>query len=98
MMRGLVYRGSWNVAVENVPEPDPPKGADVLVRIHATGICGTDIGIVSGAYSARSPVILGHESAGEVVAVGQDVRDLTAGDRVVIDPTYYSPSLLMCPT
>jgi threonine dehydrogenase-like Zn-dependent dehydrogenase len=98
MMRGLVYRGSWNVAVEDVPEPDPPKGTDVLVRIHATGICGTDIGIVSGAYSAKAPVILGHESAGQVVAVGEDVRELAAGDRVVIDPTYYCGFCLMCRT
>ena len=98
MMRGLVFRGSWNVAVESVPEPDAPKGTDVLVRVHATGICGTDIGIVSGAYAAREPVILGHESAGEVVAVGEDVRDLTPGDRVVIDPTYYCGFCLMCRT
>jgi threonine dehydrogenase-like Zn-dependent dehydrogenase len=98
MMRGLVYRGSWEVAVEDVPEPEPPKGTDVLVRVHATGICGTDIGIVSGAYSARVPVILGHESSGQVVAVGEEVRDLTPGDRVVIDPTYYCGFCLMCRT
>lgn len=98
MMRGLVYRSSWDVAVEDVEEPGSPKGSDVLVRIRATGICGTDIGIVSGAYAARAPVILGHESAGQVVAVGDDVRDLGPGDRVVIDPTYYCGFCLMCRT
>lgn len=75
--------GEAEVAV--VPEPE--VGADdVLIRVHAAGICGTDLHIFKGEYEATYPLIPGHEFSGEVAAVGANVRNFKAGDRVTADP------------
>jgi threonine dehydrogenase-like Zn-dependent dehydrogenase len=97
-MLALVYESAWNVALEERPIPQLTRDNQVLVRIRATGVCGTDLGIVSGKYYAKSSIILGHESAGDVVSVGKDVSTLQPGDRVVIDPTYYCGQCTMCRT
>ncbi|WP_326055227.1 zinc-dependent alcohol dehydrogenase [Paenibacillus ehimensis] len=97
-MLSLVYRSAWDVSLEERPVPDRIKDNQVLVRIRATGICGTDLGIISGKYHAKPSTILGHEPAGEVVRVGPDVSTLRPGDRVVIDPTYYCGQCAMCRT
>ncbi|WP_458119327.1 zinc-dependent alcohol dehydrogenase [Paenibacillus sp. Z6-24] len=97
-MLSLVYRSAWDVALEERPRPMITGDRDVLVRIHATGVCGTDLGIISGKYHAKSSIILGHESAGEVIEVGARVTTLQPGDRVVIDPTYYCGQCSMCRT
>ncbi len=64
---------------------------DVLVRIRACGICGSDasyiaMGGVQGMDGSVSPTPLGHEPAGEIVEVGSNIRDLAIGDRVVVNP------------
>lgn len=75
-----------------VPEPAPPTGTDVLVRVEAAGICGSDLHVeeFSTGYDFMTPhlpVTLGHEFAGVVEAVGQDVADVAVGDRVTIWPS-----------
>lgn len=91
----LVFHEPWRLRLEQRASPQP--GADeVLVRIRATGVCGTDLGIVRGEYAARRGVVLGHESAGDVVSVGAAVDSVRPGDRVVIDPTYYCGYCRMC--
>ena len=69
------------------PSPAPQ---DVLVAISDVGICGSDIHYYEhgriGDYVVEEPIVLGHESAGEVVAVGDDVTDLAVGDRVALEP------------
>lgn len=67
--------------------PEPTLGADdVLIRVHAAGICGTDLHIFKGEYEATYPLIPGHEFSGEVAAVGENVRNFRVGDRVTADP------------
>jgi threonine dehydrogenase-like Zn-dependent dehydrogenase len=98
-VEGLVYHGPWTAETTSVPEPSEPRGAEVLVRVRASGICGTDLNILAGEYAAvMPPVIVGHESAGEVVAVGELVSDLEVGDRVAVNPTYYCDACRMCRT
>jgi L-iditol 2-dehydrogenase len=80
-MRAAVYRGAGRVAVETVPVPQISDG-EVLVRVAACGICGTDIKKIHHGFVAP-PQIFGHEVAGTVVAVGQGVRRWKIGDRVV---------------
>ncbi|MEF2072549.1 alcohol dehydrogenase catalytic domain-containing protein [Consotaella aegiceratis] len=80
------------------PEPGLPAPDEVVVEIHATGICGTDIAILSGAYHARTGVVLGHESAGVVARIGSAVASVGVGDRVVIDPTFHCGFCRMCRT
>jgi threonine dehydrogenase-like Zn-dependent dehydrogenase len=73
------------VEVIDVPVPNI-KPDEVLIKVHSTGICGTDILLADWVYTGRSPVvtprILGHEGAGEVVEVGANVKHLKPGDRV----------------
>lgn len=73
------------VEVKEIPIPKI-KPHEVLVKVHATGICGTDILLADWKYTGRNPVhtpiILGHEGAGEIVEVGSHVQHLKVGDRV----------------
>jgi L-iditol 2-dehydrogenase len=81
-MRAAVYRGVNDVRVETVPVPRIGSG-ELLVRVHTCGICGTDLKkIASGSHSA--PRIFGHETAGVVAAVGEQVSQFKPGDRVVV--------------
>jgi len=80
-MRAGVYRGAGRVAVEPVPVPEIFDG-EVLIRVAACGICGTDIKKIQHGF-VPPPQIFGHEVAGTVVAVGRGVRRWKPGDRVV---------------
>lgn len=98
-MEALVYTGPWAVELREAVEPTPSGPDDVVVRMKAVGVCGTDLGIISGRYPpVRPPVVLGHEAAGVVHAVGDGVEDLIPGDRVVLDPTYSCLHCRMCTT
>ncbi|MBI1280628.1 MAG: alcohol dehydrogenase catalytic domain-containing protein [Anaerolineaceae bacterium] len=70
-----------------VTADDPMPGADdVLIKVRAAGICGTDLHIFKGEYEAEYPIIPGHEFSGEVAAVGANVVNFKVGDRVTADP------------
>lgn len=88
-MQAIVYNGPWNIQLEEREEPAIILPDEVIVEIRATGICGTDLSIISGEYNAREKVIIGHESAGVIVEKGSGVETFNVGDRVIIDPTYY---------
>jgi L-iditol 2-dehydrogenase len=81
-MLAAVYRGVNDVRVETVPVPSIGAG-EVLIRVAACGICGTDLKkIHTGSHSA--PRIFGHETAGTIAAVGEGVEDFAIGDRVMV--------------
>jgi L-iditol 2-dehydrogenase len=80
-MRAGVYRGKDRVVVETVPIPEIGPG-EVLFRVGACGICGTDIKKIHHGFLAP-PQILGHELAGTVTQVGSGVKKFKVGDRVV---------------
>jgi len=81
-MRAAVYRSINEVRVETVPVPEIGPG-EVLIRVAACGICGTDLKkIHTGSHSA--PRIFGHETAGTIAAVGSGVGGFAAGDRVMV--------------
>ena len=82
--------------VEIVEVEEPRCGADdVLVRMLAVGLCGSDLAVHSGARAVPStPWVLGHEGVGEIVAVGARVRDRHVGQRVAVEPNY---CCLVCP-
>jgi len=80
-MRAGVYRGKGRVVVEHVPIPEIGEG-EVLFRVAACGVCGTDIKKIQHGFIAP-PQILGHELAGTVVRVGRGVTKFKPGDRVV---------------
>ncbi len=81
-MQAAVYRGVNDVRLETVPVPKIGRG-ELLVRVHTCGICGTDLKkIATGSHSA--PRIFGHETSGEVAAIGEGVDEFRVGDRVVV--------------
>ena len=80
-MRAGVFREKGIVRVEEVPVPDVGPG-EVLIKVAACGICGTDIKKIFQRY-VEPPQILGHELAGTVVAVGSGVEKFKPGDRVM---------------
>jgi threonine dehydrogenase-like Zn-dependent dehydrogenase len=97
-MESLIYKASWDVGLAFKPLPTLTSGNEVIVEVKATGVCGTDIGIVSGEYEAIKGVTLGHESSGIISEVGSEVIDFSIGDRVVIDPTFYCGKCRFCRT
>lgn len=83
-----VFQGEGRLEYEDRPIPTPQQPEDVLVKIAACGICGTDLNIlaVPAAHKAAPGIVIGHEGVGAVEAVGPGVHDLQPGDRVVIAP------------
>ncbi len=86
-MRAAVMQGLHRpLALENVADPSPGEG-DVVVKVGRCGICGSDLHMTEdAAYGQGAGSILGHEFAGEVVALGKNVEGLTTGDLVSVIP------------
>jgi L-iditol 2-dehydrogenase len=84
--------------LEMVEMPEPEIGPDdVLVRVRACGICGSDVHGYDGSSGRRHPpLIMGHEAAGEVARLGANVYDLAVGDRVTFDSTVYCGKCFFC--
>jgi 2-desacetyl-2-hydroxyethyl bacteriochlorophyllide A dehydrogenase len=82
-MKAAILRAPLELKIEDVPVPQA-KAGEVLIRVRASAICGTDVSIYKGLEPCVLPVIQGHESTGEVVEIGQGVVDLRVGDRVVL--------------
>jgi len=81
-MMAAVYRGVNDIRLETVPVPRIGSG-ELLLRVHTCGICGTDLKkIATGSHSA--PRIFGHETSGEIAAIGNGVPDFKVGNRVVV--------------
>jgi propanol-preferring alcohol dehydrogenase len=84
-VRAVRFSGQGQpLVVADVPQPRPGPG-QVLVRVAAAGVCGTELHFLDGLLTpARTPITLGHEVAGTVSEVGEGVTDLAAGDRVAV--------------
>src|SRR5215207_2791554 len=84
-MKALVYYGAGKRSWDDVPDPAVTDPEDVVVRVDAFTICGTDLHILRGDVpEVQSGQILGHEAVGTVTAVGPGVRTVQQGDRVVM--------------
>lgn len=81
MQAGLAL-GVDEYAVEDV-SPLPPGPRDVVVRIGASGVCHSDLSVLNGQAGLTGPIVLGHEGAGTVEAIGSEVSGLAVGDRVI---------------
>ena len=88
-MKAAVLYEPQKLVIEEVPVPEI-KAGEVLVKIKATAVCGTDIAIYKGKYSIPSyPVIQGHESVGIAEACGEGVKTVKPGDPVIINPALF---------
>ena len=89
MLAAVFHKGDklgGDLKLEEVDQPFITKSDHVLVEIEACGICGTDLKIIEGGHPANDNIILGHEFAGIVREVGENIHDLKNGDNVVVDP------------
>ncbi len=75
---------------------DPPRQEEVLIRMGAAGVCHSDYHVISGQAGHDFPVVLGHEGAGEVIALGDGVKDFAPGDHVVLSWIPYCGDCFFC--
>ncbi len=87
-MKAAVFYGKHDLRIEEIPTPTP-KDNEVLLKVEACGICGTDVHIFEGDEGCAptpSGTVLGHEFSGVVTDVGKNVKSVKIGDRVCVDP------------
>ena len=83
-MKAAVFHKPGQIQVDTVEDPKILDPGDVLLKVTATAICGSDLHILSGAVPQKDPMIMGHEFMGIVEEVGREVKNLKKGDRVVV--------------
>jgi threonine dehydrogenase-like Zn-dependent dehydrogenase len=84
-MKAYVFKDVGNLVLEEKPIPHVKDPDDVLLKIKAVGICGSDIKIIEGKHHFKPNTVLGHEFCGEVVEAGSHVHHVKIGDRVAVD-------------
>lgn len=95
-MRAVIIEKPGEIRVGNVPDPTPGPD-ELVVRVGACGICGTDLHIAQGEFPPTPyPIVPGHEFAGEVVAVGSSVTGPAVGTRVAVDPSLFCGHCAFC--
>jgi (R,R)-butanediol dehydrogenase/meso-butanediol dehydrogenase/diacetyl reductase len=106
-MRAAVFHAEHDIRVQEVADPPPPGAGEVLLRPLVCGICGTDLheyamgpivipAVPHALNGAVLPQVLGHEFSGEVVAVGDGVRDVAPGQRVSVMPLLFCGRCYYC--
>lgn len=95
-MQALLLPRYGHLEIMDMPVPEVAPD-EVLVRVRACGICGSDVHGLDGSTGRRiPPLVMGHEAAGEVAALGAGVTGLRAGDRVTFDSTIYCGRCYFC--
>jgi len=95
-MKSLLLSDYSHLEIADLPAPEPGP-EEVLVRVEACGICGSDVHGYDGSSGRRiPPIVMGHEAAGTVAAVGAGVHEYAAGDRVTFDSTVYCGGCEYC--
>ena len=97
-MKAAVFYKKEDLRIEDIPVPEI-SDTEVLVKVHACGICGTDVHIFNGDEGAAATppkTVLGHEFAGEIVKTGASVTDYSVGDRVCVDPNKLCNECFYC--
>jgi (R,R)-butanediol dehydrogenase/meso-butanediol dehydrogenase/diacetyl reductase/L-iditol 2-dehydrogenase len=96
-MKALLMEEYKKLKYTDVPDPRISGGHDILVRVKAVSICGSDVHGFDGSTGRRKPpIIMGHEAAGEVAEVGREVGRFKPGDRITFDSTIYCGSCFHC--
>ena len=95
MRAALLHAANEPLAIEEIQVSKPERN-EVLIRTAASGLCHSDLHFVDGVYPFKSPAVLGHESAGVVEAVGDDVRYVAPGDHVITCLTVFCGRCRSC--
>ena len=83
-MKAVVFHHPGKMSVDKVPDPKLEKPDDIVIRVTATAICGSDLHIYNGFLPQPRPMIMGHEFMGVVEEAGPGVTAVQKGDRVVM--------------
>ena len=95
-MKALLLSQYRHLEMTDLPVPELGRD-EVLIRVAACGICGSDVHGYDGSSGRRiPPIVMGHEAAGTIVALGADVKKFSEGDRVTFDSTIYCGSCANC--
>jgi D-arabinitol dehydrogenase (NADP+) len=94
-MKAVRYQAPGDFAVTDVPMP-PVGPLDVLIKVHQSGVCGTDVHLHHGTYIGVYPLTPGHETIGEVEEVGTEVTRFQPGQRVTVNPNIYCGQCEYC--
>lgn len=87
-MKAVIFHAVGDIRLDEVAEPEIQQPTDAIVRITTSAICGTDLHFIRGTVPGmKQGTILGHEGVGVIEALGDDVRNFSVGDRVVIPST-----------
>jgi threonine dehydrogenase-like Zn-dependent dehydrogenase len=96
-VKALILKEYMHLEIADVPAPSIGAPDDVLVRIKASAICGSDVHGIDGSTGRRiPPLVMGHEAAGLVAAVGPAVKNVAIGDRVTFDSTIWCGECFFC--
>src|SRR3954453_9306928 len=82
-MRAVTFQAPGEVQLDERPDPEPVAADDAVVRVEATGVCGSDLHIYHGRVEIEPGFVIGHEYVGTVVAAGNSVSGVAVGDRVL---------------
>src|SRR5271166_6111869 len=95
-MKSLLLSAYNHLEIADFPAPEASAG-EVLIQVSACGICGSDVHGYDGSTGRRiPPIVMGHEAAGIVAAVGSEVTAVAIGDRVTFDSTVYCAKCEFC--
>ncbi|HEX3893506.1 MAG TPA: galactitol-1-phosphate 5-dehydrogenase [Terracidiphilus sp.] len=95
-MKALVLSEYKNLQLQDLPIP-LPAADELLIRIKACGICGSDVHGFDGSTGRRiPPIVMGHEASGVIEAIGREVSEFRVGDRVTFDSTVYCGECFYC--
>ena len=95
-MKALTLVGPSQFEIQELPRPEL-NADEVLIRVRAVGICGSDVHGMDGSTGRRQPpIVMGHEAAGEIEAIGLRVTRWSPGDRVAMDSTVYCGKCNRC--
>ncbi len=95
-MKALLLSKYRHLEITDLPDPTPGPG-EILVKVAACGICGSDVHGYDGSSGRRiPPIVMGHEAAGRVADVGPQVTGWSAGDRITFDSTIFCGTCLYC--
>jgi 2-desacetyl-2-hydroxyethyl bacteriochlorophyllide A dehydrogenase len=94
-MRAAIFSGPLELEIKEYSLTAPAKN-ELLIKVEACGVCGTDFHIFRGESYARPPVITGHEYVGTIVEMGEDVKEFNIGDHIAVDPNIYCGECSYC--
>ena len=96
-MKALLMEEYKKLKFTDIPDPKIEDSHDMLVRVKAVAICGSDVHGFDGSTGRRQPpIVMGHEAAGEVVETGAAVKSFKKGDRITFDSTIYCGDCFYC--